>query len=311
MAKTKTRFQNPNPINEIPSSIRQRAEAPERVRLVSYEWTAAAKNREFTLDVLDTTVLPCINITVPDSWPYVKIAPLYDVHLGSVEMDIQKFARDLKWLANEPYTLTWNGGDLWDNAIKASIASSFSNNANPNEQYTMALDILKTLLPKMMFGIPGNHEQRTGRVADIDVCRIMHEQLGIPYSPDYMACIVNWRGNKFRILAHHGTGASATAGAQRNAARKDISWAHGFDMYWTGHLHQPLTDTITIKTFDTQQNVPIEKEVYCIISPSYLKYFGGYAAVKRLAPGARGLTVVTCREDGRMDVENHANGVRL
>jgi hypothetical protein len=301
----------PQPTIEVPSRIKELAAASGPLRYVSFDLETAAKSREFEIQALDTTILPAITVTLPDSWPYIKIAPLYDVHLGSREMDVQKFARDLKWLANEPYTVTWNGGDLWDNAIKSSIASSFSNNASPNDQYAMAMDILKTLLPKMMFGIPGNHEQRTARTADIDVPKIMHEQLGIPYSPDYMACTIKWRNNKFRILAHHGTGAAASAGGQRNAARKDICWAHGFDMYWTGHLHQPLSDTITIKTFDTERDIPIEKEVYCIISPSYLKYFGGYAAAKRLAPGARGLTIVTCHEDGRMDVENHANGPRL
>lgn len=300
------------PKNQIePPLLLKNLAAASPIRLVSYALENAAKNREFRIEVPITDVLPCVNITVPDEWPYINIAPLYDVHLGSREMDAQKFARDLMWIANEPYTLTWNGGDLWDNAIKTSIASSFSNNATPNEQYQVAMDILKTLLPKMMFGIPGNHEQRTVRSADLDVPKIMHEQLGIPYSPDFMACTISWRGNHFRLLAHHGTGAAATAGGRINAARKDMSWAHGFDLYWTGHLHQALSEPITIKTFNVKTGLPIEKEVYCIVSPSYLKYFGGYAAMKRLPPGKRGITVVTCQEDGRIDQKNHANGVRL
>lgn len=310
MARAKQKTVPPNNVEvKIPQSLNNLNSAP--IRLVSYDLSNAAKNRGFDCTVVDSDIMPCITVTVPDSWPYIKIAPLYDVHLGSKEMDVPKFIRDLKWLANEPYALTWNGGDLWDNAIKNSIASSFSNNATPNEQVTAAMDILRTVLPKVMFGIPGNHEQRTGRTSDFDVPALMHDQLGIPYSRDYMACTIKWRNNKFRLLAHHGTGAAASAGGQRNAARKDMSWAHGFDMYWTGHLHQPLSDTITIKTFDQNSDAPVEKEIYCIISPSYLKYFGGYAASKRLAPGARGLTVVTCHPDGRMDVENHANGVRL
>jgi len=281
---------------------------------VSYDWTAAQQQiqqkRLFDITVPESEY-PHIIVTIPDNWPYIKIVPLYDVHIGSAEMDGEKFARDILWLANEPYTVTFNGGDLWDNAIKASIASSFSDDKNPNEQYSVAEDSLRLLLPKIMFGLPGNHEDRTGRFADVDVAKILHNNLGIPYSPDYMMCTIKWRENRIRILAHHGTGAAASAGGQRNAARKDMTWAHSFDLYWTGHLHQALVDQIEIVYFNQESDTPTNKTVYSIISPSYLKYFGGYAAKKRLAPGARGVTSVVIQPDGRIDTETHANGKRL
>lgn len=301
------------PTQETPAWL-DRLKKKREHRLVSYDWSAipakVASQREFHIDVPECNY-PAAIVTVPDEWPYVKIAPLYDVHLGSIEMDSQKFARDILWLAKEPYTLTFNGGDLWDNAIKESIASSFGDDLNPNEQFDAAKETMKLLFPKLMFGLPGNHEDRTGRSADVDVAKILHENLGIPYSPDYMMCTVKWRGNKIRLLAHHGTGAAASAGGQRNAARKDLAWAHGFDLYWTGHLHQALVDQIELIHFNQNSDLPVSKTVYSIISPSYLRYFGGYAAKKRLAPGVRGLTIVTIRDDGRMDVETHANGPRL
>ena len=170
---------------------------------------------------------------------------------------------------------------------------------------------MRYLFPKMIFGLPGNHEDRTARFADIDVPRILHDGLGIPYSPDYMLCTIKWRDQRIRLIAHHGTGAANNPGGQRNAARKDTVWAHGFDIYWTGHLHQALVDPIEVAYFDQRTNLPVGKTVYSIISPSYLRYFGGYAAKKRLAPGARGLTVVQIQPDGRLDTETHANGARL
>jgi hypothetical protein len=310
--KRKTRVGVPNAVEQtptLPPGLRELAGQRER-RAVSYAHEKIAQERQFKIDVPNSEY-PCVTITVPDTWPCIKIAPLFDVHIGSVEMDGKKFVRDILWLAKEPYALTFNGGDLWDNAIKASIASSFANDKNPNEQYNAAEEALQLLLPKMMFGLPGNHEDRTARYGDIDVSRILHENLGIPYSSDYMMASILWRGMKIRILAHHGTGAAATPGGQRNAARKDMPWAHSFDLYWTGHLHQALIDPIEVIYFDQESDIPVSKTVYSIISPSYVKYFGGYAAKKRLAPGQRGLTVVTVQPDGRLDTETHANGSRL
>lgn len=311
--RVKTKVGVPNATEQEPAGIKALSEKSER-DLVSYDWssipTKLAQSRQFQLEI-PPNGHPCITVTVPDDWPYVKIVPLYDVHIGSLEMDAKKFERDLVWLAHEPYTLVWNGGDLWDNAIKPSIASSFSNDRSPNEQYSLAEEVLKFIFPKIMFGLPGNHEDRTSRYADMDVAKLLHDKVGIPYSPDYVLCTVKWRNNKIRILAHHGTGAAASPGGQRNAARKDMSWAHGFDLYWTGHLHQALVDQIEVVYYDQNSDLPVNKTVYCIASPSYLKYFGGYAAKKRLAPGARGITVVTLQEDGRLDVESHANGPRL
>lgn len=279
--------------------------------LVHHAYTESVdKLRLFRVEI-NSTDNPSIVVTVPDEWPHIILAPLYDVHLGSKHLDGEKLVRDLEWMVNEPYVLTWNGGDLWDNATQLSVASPFENNQTPNEQASTAQTLLQLLLPKMMFGLPGNHEARTMRSANFDVSRVLHENLNIPYSVDYMFCTIKWRGNKFRLLAHHGTGAAASAGGQRNAARKDLTWAHGIDMYWTGHLHQPLTDLMEIVHFDQKSDAPVSKAVYSVISPSYLKYFGGYSAIKRLAPGARGLISATLQADGRIDIENHANGKRL
>ncbi|MGH9967981.1 MAG: hypothetical protein ACREBG_09150, partial [Pyrinomonadaceae bacterium] len=123
-------------------------------------------------------------------------------------------------------------------------------------------------------------------------------------------CTVKWRGMNFRIAAHHGTGAAQTAGGQRNAARKDMPWVKA-DIYWTGHLHQPMADLVYQADFDQRTGEMITRQAFVIISPSYLRYFGGYAAEKRYAPGVLGLISATLQADGRIDVSLHAKGMRL
>jgi hypothetical protein len=162
----------------------------------------------------------------------------------------------------------------------------------------------------MLFAIPGNHEARTMNSAGFDIARQFATDLQIPYFSDYCFCTIRWRGNNFRICAHHGTGAAQTAGGQRNAARKDMPWTAA-DIYWTGHLHQPIVDLVYRTDHNQATGSMVTRQSLVIISPSYVQYFGCYAAAKRLSPGVIGLIPVTLQDDGRIDATIHAKGERL
>jgi hypothetical protein len=252
---------------------------------------------------------PELIVTVPSNWPYVKLAPLYDVHYGNALHASTTFIRHLDWLEKDPYVLTWNGGDLVENAILGS-PGIFSQKFFSQEQHDGSVELVAPIQHKTLFAIPGNHEARTYRQTGFDLARQFAKDLRVPYFEDYCFCTIKWRGNNFRIAAHHGTGAAQTAGAQRNAARKDMPWV-GADMYWTGHLHQPIVDLVYRSDFDQKAGNMVTRQSFVIISPSYLQYFKGYGAAKRLSPGVVGLTVVTLNEDGRMDATLHAKGKRL
>lgn len=257
------------------------------------------------------TAFPELFVTVPDEWDSVQLAPLYDVHIGAHEHDEEMFDRHLLWMANTPNVITFGGGDLIENASKMSVgASVFGQTKNPHQQVSTALKKLSLIQHKIMFTLPGNHEDRMDIMGE-NMASWLATMLGVPYFADYCFCSIRWRGNNFRILAHHGTTGAATAGAQRMAARKDISWARPFDLFWTGHLHQPIVDVLYQTDQDQKSGLMFERNGFVIISPSYLKYFGGYGAKKRYAPGTRGLGVVELQADGRLDSMVHANGRRL
>lgn len=250
---------------------------------------------------------PELFIHVPDEWDSVQLAPFYDVHSGNAQCDFNRLERHLEWLDTTPNVIAWNGGDFFENLIDPKMGHTEADNT---EQFYDAISLLAPYRHKFAFAIPGNHEDRTYRVAQIDSARLLADALDMPYFQDYCFCTFLWRGMRFKLAAHHGSGGAQTAGAQRNAARKDLAWAKP-DMLWTGHLHQPLTDIVQVMDYDQKSGLMFEREIVICISPSYLKYFGGYAAKKRLAPGARGLTVATLQNDGRIDVTLHANGRRL
>lgn len=268
------------------------------------------KPREFKLK-RPSSEFPELIVEVPDSWDKIQIAPLYDVHIGSGHHDAELFQKHLAWIAKTPTALTFNGGDMVENATKDSPgASVIVQRGTPNEQLFRAAKTLTKIQHKMLFAIPGNHEDRTFNVAGLDGAEQLAEHLQIPYFPDYCFLLIKWRGNSFRICAHHGSGAAQTPGAQRNAARKDMPWSH-FDIFWTGHLHQPMMDVVFQIDFDQKTGSTFERNAIVIISPSYVKYWGSYAAKKRMSPGQRGLGVVTLQHDGRMDASLFARGRRL
>ena len=250
-------------------------------------------------------------ITVPDEWEQIQLAPLYDVHIGARAHDQDMFERHLGWIRDTPDVLTWNGGDMIENASKMSVGSGvYEQDFDPNNQMVKAILSLASIRHKMMFALPGNHEDRTN-LAGVDLGFWMAQMLRVGYFPDFCFTTIRWRGNNFRILAHHGSGGATTAGAQRMAARKSLSWAKPIDLYWTGHLHNPLVDVLYQTDVDQSTQEYFERNAFIVISPSYLRYFGTYAAKKQMPPGTRGLGVVILRPDGRMDVSLHARGRRL
>lgn len=269
---------------------------------------ATFKKRLIAVDTPESE-FPELLVTIPDNWPYVDLAPLYDVHIGHKLHAGSLFDRHLDWLAKEKYVLSWNGGDMFENVIDGS-PGMFSQRIHPGEQFDAAVEKIAPIQHKMMFAIPGNHEARTFNKCGFDIAKHLADDADLPYFSDYCLCTLKWRGMNFRLVAHHGSGAAATPGGQRNAARKDMPWI-GADMYWTGHLHQPIADVVYRADYNQRTNRLTSRNSVVIISPSYLRYFGGWAASRRMGPGALGLTVARLQPNGNIETTLHAKGARL
>src|SRR5580692_9681870 len=111
------------------------------------------------------------------------------------------------------------------------------------DQVYLASRKLAVVQHKLFFKLAGNHEDRTYKHSQTSSSRRIADIIKVPHFGDYCFCTIKWRGNNFRLLAHHGAGGAQTAGAQRNSARKELTWAKP-DILWTGHLHAPIADTV-------------------------------------------------------------------
>src|ERR1035438_7031451 len=93
------------------------------------------KKREVKLRRLEGSAFPQLIVTVPDSWETIQLAPLYDVHIGGGDMDWELFQEHMDWIKKTKNVLTWNGGDLVENANKFSPGGSVTaQKIQPQEQ---------------------------------------------------------------------------------------------------------------------------------------------------------------------------------
>ena len=250
---------------------------------------------------------PEVDITIPDSVESPELAPLFDVHCGSDHQDVPLLNRHLDWIADTPNVFTWDGGDVTENVTDFKMGHTRLSN---EEQVYLATKQLARVQHKLWFKLAGNHEDRTYKLSQTSSSKRIADNLKVPHFGGYCFCTIKWRGNKFRLLTHHGAGGGTTPGAQRNSARKELTWAKA-DIFWTGHLHAALADTIYVTDYDQKTGRLFERGALVLISPSYIKYFGSYAEKSRMAPSLRGLSVCKLQEDGRIDVSIHARGKRL
>lgn len=252
---------------------------------------------------------PELFITVPDEHETIQIAPFFDVHIGSKEQDEDLLDKHLQWVADTPNVFSFLGGDMFEN-ITPGESKMGHTPTSPEEQVLNVTKKFAKIQHKLLFSIPGNHEDRTMKNSGMSSARRLADNLKVPYFTDYCFANVKWRNQTFRFLAHHGAGGATTAGAQRNAARKELTWFKP-DVLITGHLHNPLVDLVYTLDIDQKTGRLFEKTCLVVICPAYLKYFSGYAAKVRLTPGPRGLTVLNLNDDGRIDCSVHARGRRL
>ena len=266
------------------------------------------RKKEYRFKKIESEI-PQLHIRIPDKHETIQLAPLFDVHVGSPEQDTALLDEHLGWIAETPNVFTFDGGDATENKT-AKEAPMGRDTMSPNDQVLEVTRKFGRVAHKMMFKLAGNHEDRTYKQAGFSSAETLANNLHIPFYEDYCFCTLFWRGNRIRLAAHHGAGGGVTPGSQRTAARKELVWVQP-DILWTGHLHNSLTDRTTVWDRDQKTGEMYERDILVMISPSYLKFFGSYAAKKRMPPGQRGLSVIELHENGRMDANVHARGKRL
>ena len=235
----------------------------------------------------------------------ITIIPVADVHLGAKECDEEKFFDFLNLVKETPNVYLALAGDLINNATRSSVSNIFEERYRPSDQKKMMAKLLEPVADRILVGIPGNHEARSGKDADdcpmydimckLDIEHLYRENIAIVK----IQMGENQRGNgaynpTYLLAVCHGSGGGIYTGGAVNKNERFGYTIDGIDALITGHTHKPVVSSPGKIKVD-----PVHNRVYIapfkvITATSWLEY-GGYAARKMLIPAAHSLQTMTLR----------------
>ena len=232
----------------------------------------------------------------------ITIVPIADVHLGAKECMEQEFIEFIETVKEKPNIYLAILGDLVNNATRSSVSNIFEERYRPSEQKKMMAKILEPVADRVLFGVPGNHEGRSGR--DADDCPLYDIMCKLDIEDKYRENIaivkiqmgdnrLNGRSNPTYVIAGvHGSGGGVLTGSTINKNERYGYVFDGIDAVISAHSHKPaITQPGKIRV-DTRKNIAKVVPFKVITATSWMDY-GGYAAKKMLLPSSHALQTMT------------------
>lgn len=218
----------------------------------------------------------------------VNLYPIGDWHYGSKQCLLRFVKKVIGIIDKDPEARWVSMGDLAENAIIGSKSDVYLQEKNPEDQFDDLVDLLKPIKDKCLFTIPGNHGQRTHRVAGLDPDRLIAKALGVPFHRYSVLASLMLRklGPPNRVVAyfHHSRGGGSTQGGKINAASKLRLIAPNADATFAGHSH--TTSRTPVTWYDAGYKSLLRKTGYDYIIGSALTWKESYAEEKTYRPAA-------------------------
>jgi hypothetical protein len=243
---------------------------------------------------------PYIWINFPQlSLSKIKILPIADSHYGAHEFNQVKFLEYLHFIERNENVFCILVGDIFENCNGESNRgiSIFDQEITPTQQRENMLHMLAPIAHKILWAVPGNHENRS-RKFDFDPLEYVCHSLGIPYFQEPVYADILWNDHLFTFYTQHGRSGSLTEGGKINAAMRPLEYQEHVMFTFYAHVHDAKTTRPTRIVRDRENFKLVLKKQYVVICPAFLNYFGSYASKMALKPGAWG--TIAC--------EMYANG---
>ena len=233
---------------------------------------------------------PYLWIQLPETdWHKVKVVPIADVHYGASACMVDKLREYVNWISQNDNVFCFISGDLFENSHGDSNkgVSHYEQDVRPRDQVTQMVEILSPIAHKILWAIPGNHEDRS-RTRDYDPLERLCEQLEVPYSYEPVFVDILWMGNVWSVYDQHGRSGSQTNGGKINAAARPQEMQEFVNFTIMAHVHDGKVDR-NERLIRNRTDFRIEfKRQYIIICPSFFGYFGSYASKAGYKPGSYG-----------------------
>lgn len=271
-------------------------------------------NKIVKIERIKDGALPQLNVIIPDKWPSIILAPLYDIHRASPEHDNNYFLRCIKWIRDTDNVISFLGGDALETAGKHSVGDSdYKRTMTTSGEFKTILKELAPIRDKLLFNMPGNHEDRMFKEMGFDIAEEFSDRLDLEHFQDYCFIVIYWRGLKFKIGTHHGAGGGTSVSAKANIARKEIVNGYDLDAMITGHLHDETFNKMMRFVFNTRTNTFVQRESVGLICSSFVKSGigqGSYSAKKRMGVTKVELSYLELLDDGTIRKISNAEGDR-
>jgi len=239
-----------------------------------------------------------------NDWKVIKVVPISDVHYGHKMHLSEEFMEHLKWIENTPNVFAFLPGDLMENALGNSIGGAvYESESMPRKQIHDMVQLLAPIAHKILWALPGNHEDRTHKNAGINPMEWLCDQLKIPFVDDAVHATIWWKGNHFNFYNWHGSSGSQLKGTKLNAVQRPAKFMEHVHFIIMGHLHDKITNPVPVIVRD-YKNFRLElKKQFLVLCPSFLGYFGTYASKVAMEPGINGVTACEIYADGEYRVD--------
>lgn len=172
----------------------------------------------------------------------IRFLPLYDIHYGSPSFEAKAFEQTIDYIkkasinSNPVYFAI--DGDAVENIVRECVAGAYDQTMTPTQQIEGLIRYLSPVKNKLLYIIPGNHANRTNKVAYYDLMLNLAERLStkehkiLYYDGGYIRFQV---GKVLYIIATtHGDSAAKNWELEVDRLRNNYPKAH---LYVIGHNH--------------------------------------------------------------------------
>jgi len=278
--------------------LTQRFESELYYRLEPETVAKPLKPRIWQLARCSNAKKPYLWIQFPDmNFKKLMVVPLSDVHWGAEECRYDEIRDFVRWIGSTSNVFTFLNGDIVNNALANSVGGSVhSDIMTPTQQVKSMIELLRPIAHKILWAIPGNHEGRTIKIANLDPLEWICMMLNIPYYDQPVFSNILWRNHRFNFYCMHGTSGSRTIGGKLNAAARPMEWTEFTMFYVMGHVHEPMGNPITrrcvVRTYYKNGKLKelkiVDRDQYVIIAGAWLNFWQSYAHRSAYAPPPQG-----------------------
>ena len=228
------------------------------------------------------------------------IFPISDLHVGNPSWNSEyfKFWQELWKKTRTKNKVVYLLGDLID--VSSTRIGTWEWDMRVDEQLTTIKHLLKPCRKYVRFMVSGNHDSRPKKDYNLDLSKIMAEELNVPYHPDDFYDKLYIEDKCLTVYGKHGTKFSSKKNLAEKAFIEDMESNPDGDLCMQGHNHYT---SFFSKPYRTSNN--LIRRRYFAFTGNYINYFGSYARSKGMNLTPEGFLRITVNKDLKLEGEEY------